>query len=323
MIVGRLAPSPTGAQHLGNARTFLVAWLAARHSGGKIILRIEDLDSPRIKPWAVEQAIEDLHWLGLDWDEGPDRGGPAGPYIQTERSELYQEALQVLIAKRAVYPCLCTRSDIAEAASAPHLGGEGPIYPGTCRNREWQTADLDPAEYCFRFRCSDRASQWHDRVAGAQRCIPAVSLGDFPVTRKGGAAAYQLAVVVDDAAMGVTQVVRGDDLLQSTFRQLEIYEALFGDRIKRGEFSPPQFAHLPLVVGKDRRRLAKRHGDSRLAWYRERGVRPQAILGWAAASIGLIDHREDVSAVELIGEFSWNRIHHEPTLVDPLSFLGL
>src|SRR6056297_762222 len=131
-VLGRLAPSPTGAQHLGNARTYLLAWLAARSVGGELLLRIEDIDSPRVKPWATKQAIDDLRWLGLDWDEGPDVGGPHAPYIQTERDQTYQQALLRLRAMNRIYPCTCSRTDIAEAASAPHIGSEGPIYPGTC-----------------------------------------------------------------------------------------------------------------------------------------------------------------------------------------------
>lgn len=323
MIVGRLAPSPTGAQHLGNARTFLLAWLSARSCGGRVILRIEDIDSPRVKSWAVRQAIEDLRWLGLDWDAGPvlDETGevrqdPANSlsYIQTERTALYDAALQRVIETDRAYPCVCTRSDIAAAASAPHLDHESPIYPATCSH--WHSGDPLPAEenFCWRFRIADEPSAFDDRLVGKCQFDPLRELGDFPITRKEGAAAYQLAVVVDDAAMGVTEVVRGDDLLASTVRQLQLYTVL--------GLEPPEFAHVPLVLGPDGRRLAKRHGDTRLSTFRAAGVRPERILGWAAASAGIIDREEPLAAVELIGQFSWATLSREPVTVDAERFLA-
>ncbi|XZE55654.1 tRNA glutamyl-Q(34) synthetase GluQRS [Planctomycetaceae bacterium SH139] len=304
MVVGRLAPSPTGAQHLGNARTYLLAWLAARSAGGRVILRIEDIDSPRVKPWATQQAIDDLHWLGLDWDEGPDIGGPSTPYLQTERVKSYDTALRQLIDADLVYPCVCSRTDIAAAASAPHAGEEGPLYPGTCA--AWQAGHpLPPADqFCWRFRSSAETFEFIDLLRGPQTLSPARQLGDFPVTRKGGQAAYQLAVVVDDAAMEVTQVVRGDDLLLSTFRQLELYRAL--------GLPAPEFAHVPLVVGPDGRRLAKRHGDTRLSWYREQGVTPQAIIGWCAFSSGLLAEQQACTPADLLANFSWSKIPLQP-----------
>jgi glutamyl-tRNA synthetase len=314
IVVGRLAPSPTGAQHLGNARTYLLAWLSARSSGGRVIARIEDIDSPRVKPWAMQQALEDLRWLGLDWDEGPDVGGPCGPYLQTQRTASYRAALERLIAAGHVYPCVCTRSDIAAAASAPHSGDEGLIYPGTCA--VWRSGDPLPteAEYCWRFRVADHQLAIEDGLLGRQTCHPAGELGDFPITRKGGAAAYQLAVVVDDAAMGITEVVRGDDLLPSAFRQLELCGAL-------GYRQPAQF-HVPLVVGRDGRRLAKRHGDTRLSHLRERGIRPESIVGWAAHSAGLIDTPEDCRPADLIDVFAWARVRRDSVIVDEAEWLS-
>lgn len=309
MVVGRLAPSPTGAQHLGNARTFLLAWLSVRSRGGRVILRIEDIDSPRVKPWAVQQAADDLRWLGLDWDEGPDLPGPAGPYVQTERAERYEAALQRLIDADQAYPCICSRTDVAEAASAPHHKHEGPVYAGTCSH--WRPGEPLPSDqaFCWRFRTANRPRRFEDQVAGEIQLNPATELGDFPLTRRGGPAAYQLAVVVDDAAMGITEVVRGDDLLISTVRQLELYEAL--------GLEPPQFAHVPLVLGPDGRRLAKRHGDTRLSWFRERGIPAEKIIGWAAASAGLRESDEPISARELVDQFDWTRIRREPAVVDP------
>src|SRR6056297_1154878 len=312
-VLGRLAPSPTGAQHLGNARTYLLAWLAARSVGGELLLRIEDIDSPRVKPWATAQAIEDLRWLGLDWDAGPDLGGPHAPYIQTERVALYDAAWQRLVAKGLAYPCTCSRKDIAVAASAPHetsvgaLHGEGVIYPGTCA--AWTTGDpLPPAgTYCWRFRATDQTLGFVDRLQGEKKVNSARVLGDFPLTRKSGEAAYQLAVVVDDAEMKVNQVVRGDDLIPSTFRQLELFAAL--------AHAPPEFLHVPLVYGSDGRRLAKRHGDTRLNTFRKQGVLPQQIIGWAAASIGLIDRPIDIQPRDLVAEFSFAKLSRSQTVV--------
>jgi glutamyl-tRNA synthetase len=304
MIVGRLAPSPTGAQHLGNARTYLIAWLAARAVAGRVILRVEDIDTPRVKPWATKQAMDDLRWLGLDWDEGPDIGGPAAPYLQTERTLFYQQALERLIAAGQAYPCVCTRSDIEQAASAPHVGQEGPRYPGTCSH--WQLGDPLPQAktYCWRLRSQDQKLQIDDIVVGRVELNPANDLGDFPLTRKDSQAAYQLAVVVDDAAMGVNQVVRGDDLLPSAFRQLQICRAL--------DLPIPQYAHLPLVVGHDGKRLAKRHGDTRLSWYREKGIRAQQIIGWAAYSIGLTDAYCECCPADLLDTFAWEKLSARP-----------
>jgi glutamyl-tRNA synthetase len=309
--IGRLAPSPTGAQHIGNARTYLLAWLAARAAGGRVILRIEDIDSPRVKRGAAEQAVEDLRWLGLDWDEGPDRGGPHAPYVQTERRARYADALARLQVAERVYPCTCSRSDVAEAASAPHLGQEGPVYPGTCAGRragdaprllaarESSAAGAVPA-FAWRLRTTDALRRLDDLVAGPQQCQVARELGDFVVAKADGSPAYQLAVVIDDHAMGVTHVVRGDDLLPSAFRQLELYD-FFG-------WSPPQFAHVPLVVGPDGRRLAKRHGDTRLATLRQAGVAPERLIGLLAWSCGLLGEPRSVRAMELIPDFELARV---------------
>ncbi|MCS6976150.1 MAG: tRNA glutamyl-Q(34) synthetase GluQRS [Gemmatales bacterium] len=297
-VVGRLAPSPTGAQHVGNARTYLIAWLSARSRSGRVVLRIEDIDSPRVKPGAAEQALEDLRWLGLDWDDGP--------ILQTPRLPLYQAALDKLKAAERVYPCTCTRADIERAASAPHLDHEGPPYPGTCAHR--RAADAAVLErtgqrFAWRFRSEPGPFRFEDAFLGAVT-VPAELCGDFVVWKSAGTPAYQLAVVVDDAAMGVTEVIRGDDLVPSTPRQLQLYRAL--------ALTPPRFCHVPLVVGPDGRRLAKRHGDTRLSTLRQAGVRAEELIGYLAHSCGWLDRPRPISARELIPRFDLRTIPRQP-----------
>src|SRR5688500_128720 len=233
-LVGRLAPSPTGVLHLGNARTFLLAWLSVRCRGGRLLLRIEDIDGPRVKPGAEAQLLEDLRWLGLDWD---------GPAIrQTERLAAYQAAGARLLGAGRAYPCVCSRREVEEAASAPHeSAGEGPVYPGTCAGRFASLAEArarsgrDPA---VRFRVDVDAVPFVDGFLGPQQ---GRIRGDFVIQKRQALPAYQLAVVVDDAAQGVTEVLRGDDLLPSTPRQLLLYRAL--------DLRAPAFTHVPLVIG--------------------------------------------------------------------------
>jgi glutamyl-tRNA synthetase len=306
-IVGRLAPSPTGAQHIGNARSYLLGWLSIRSRGGKVILRMEDIDSPRIKPGAAQQAIEDLAWLGLDWDEGPDKGGPHAPYVQTQRLKYYQEALELLKTAEQVYPCTCSRTDVASAASAPHIGQEGPRYPGTCANRH--AADAEELTkrgrtFSWRFRASATNHELQDRIAGIRTCNVSEELGDFVVAKSDGSPAYQLAVVVDDLAMGVTEVLRGDDLLPSAFRQLDLYQFL--------KAPPPNFAHVPLVIGEDDRRLAKRHGDTRISMLREANVPAARLVGFLAWSAGLRSTPEPLIPQELLADFQLDKIPRQP-----------
>ncbi len=297
--VGRLAPSPTGAQHVGNARTYLIAWLSARARGGRVVLRLEDIDSPRIKPGAAEQALDDLRWLGLDWD--------GEPLVQTRRLPLYQDALRRLRERELVYPCTCTRGDVERAASAPHADHEGPVYPGTCAGRRAADADgLGDRPFAWRFRVG-ASPAFVDLYRGPTHIDLRQTGGDFVVWKSAGTPAYQLAVVVDDAAQGVTEVVRGDDLIPSTPRQLLLYAAL--------GLAPPAFAHVPLVVGPDGRRLAKRHGDTRLAVLRQAGVRPKALLGLLAWSCGWLARPDPVSARDLLPRFRLGAIPRQPLLL--------
>jgi glutamyl-tRNA synthetase len=284
----RLAPSPTGALHLGNARTFLVNWLLARKLGWHILLRIEDLDGPRIKAGADGQLIDDVQFLGLDWDEGP--------IYQSTRSAKYRAAIDSLLQRGLAYPCICTRREVDLALSAPHAEDGSAIYPGTCRGRfasieqAKETSGKNPA---IRFAAPDREVEFDDDFAGHQTINVARRLGDFVIAKSDGLAAYQLAVVVDDLDAGITHVVRGNDLLESTFRQILLYEAL-GETAKI-----PHYIHLPLVVGTDGRRLAKRHGDTRIALYRDLGVTRSRLLQLLARWCGItpaggIDHPQQL-----------------------------
>lgn len=314
LYVGRLAPAPTGALHLGNARTFLVAWLRARKAGGKVILRIEDLDHPKVKPDAVDQLYRDLEWMGLDWD--------GGPRVQSRNLERYAHVLDRLRGCGRVYPCVCTRKDLEQCLSAPNAGDEARErrYPGTCRGRFGNACGaerLSGREAAWRFRVTDgEATSFVDGFAGAQESVLSEWSGDFPVAR-GDRAGYQLAVVVDDHDMGVTEVVRGDDLLASTHRQIVLYRAL--------GWEAPRFHHLPLVVGPDGRRLAKRHGDTRVAVLREAGKGPERLLGWLAKSCGWAGGLREMSLAEIRDACDFGALPHERVVVDKtdLAWLGL
>jgi glutamyl-tRNA synthetase len=309
-IRGRFAPSPTGPLHLGNARTALLSWLAARATGGAYLMRVEDLDGPRVRPGLEARILEELRWLGLDWDEGPDVGGPAGPYRQSERLPRYAAALERLREAGRAYPCFCSRAEIAAASQAPHgPSDEGPRYPGTCRG-------LPAAEVAR--RAAARRPAWRlavdpgpvafeDGVHGPRAHDVAAEVGDFVIARADGIPAYQLAVVVDDAAMGVTDVVRGDDLLSSTARQLLLYQAL--------GLPAPRFAHVPLVVGEDGARLAKRHGARSLGELREAGADPAAVAGLLAALSGLAPEGARATPRELVAGFTLRKIPRAPAVL--------
>jgi len=260
---GRLAPSPTGYLHVGHALTFWRAQERCRTRNGTLVLRVEDLDRERCRPEFREAVSEDLRWFGLQWDEGP--------FLQSERRPLYLEAWKHLRDRGLIYPCSCSRRDVLSAASAPHLEDEEPIYPGVCRpSRLAIPAVEDPAGVNWRFRVSEGETlQFIDHGAGPQRAVGGVAFGDFVVWRKDDVPAYQLAVVVDDAVMQITEVVRGADLLRSTFRQLLLYRAL--------GWAPPDFCHLPLVTDSLGKRLAKRDDALSLRVFRAEGVTPNEI----------------------------------------------
>ena len=264
---GRIAPSPTGYLHLGHAITFWRAQERARAAGGKLILRIEDLDLARCRPEFRAAIIEDLKWFGLSWEEGPDADGPFAPYIQSERRARYLEAWEKLRAGGFIYPCRCSRKDVMEAALAPHDEGAEPIYPGTCRSLILPP-ETAAATTHWRMRVPNGEKiEYVDLRLGEQRAVAGKDFGDFIVWRKDDVPAYQLAVVVDDAAMEITEVVRGEDLLLSTFRQLLLYRAL--------NLQPPEFYHAPLVLDESGTRLSKRHAALSLRALRESGVKPE------------------------------------------------
>jgi glutamyl-tRNA synthetase len=274
---GRLAPSPTGYLHLGHSRTFWIAQQRARASDGVLVLRNEDLDAQRFKLEFVGAMIEDLKWFGFEWQEGPDCGGPFGPYNQSERREFYLGAMRKLLAGGFVYPCTCSRSDVRRALSAPHQGEDEPVYPGTCREKfklssEEGAFDPDnkggsPLKRNWRFRVPDGEKiAFADGLCGPQQFVAGKDFGDFVVWRHDGVPAYQLSVVVDDAAMRITEVVRGADLLPSTARQLLLYRAL--------GVPAPQFYHCPLMTDEKGVRLAKRHDALSLRRLRAEGNSP-------------------------------------------------
>ena len=325
LVRGRLAPSPTGRLHLGNAWAFLLAWLAARSagglsdgvsgglSGGQVVLRMEDIDPERSRPEHAEAIMADLRWLGLDWDEGPDAPGPYGPYEQSRRLEGYAAAIDALTAAGRTYPCFCTRKELRELAGAPHArtAGDGsPAYPGTCRNlTPEQQAELlrQGRKPALRLRCDDISLAFDDRVAGPQRHTLTECGGDFALRRSDGVFAYQLAVVLDDIAMNISQVVRGDDILTSTPRQLFLYQLL--------NAAPPQYAHLPLVVDAQGERLAKRHQALTLAELRAAGASPGAVVGYLAWRAGLQGAPHKRSASELVAGFSFAPLPREAVVL--------
>jgi len=292
---GRYAPSPSGPLHLGNLRTALLAWLQARLAEQPFILRMEDLDLPRIKIGSGEQIIKDLHWLGLNWNQGPDCGGPAAPYEQSARTPFYQLAFEQLLEQDLIYPCYCSRKDIQHAASAPHSHEYGSIYPGTCRDPK-QRAEMRQRHpdktAAWRYRVPTRTIEFEDRIIGSISQSLDQEVGDFVIKRADGLFAYQLAVVVDDGMMGITDVVRGADLLDSSARQIELFEAL--------GYPVPTFWHVPLMVDSAGARLSKRDGSDSLEVWRQQGKSAEDVVGYLAHSAGLIDEARPLSAQTLI-----------------------
>ena len=307
MTVGRYAPSPSGRMHLGNLCCCLLAWLSAKSQGGRVVLRIEDLDQARCPRKFAELLQQDLDWLGLAADEGGDKGGPHGPYYQSERSGIYQQFYEILWKKGLVYPCFCSRSQL-HAADAPHRSDGQVVYAGTCRNlTPEQVAERSrrrpPA---WRVKVPDETIGFTDGHLGYYQENLARDCGDFYLRRADGVFAYQLAVVVDDALMGVTQVVRGEDLLSSTPRQLWLYRTL--------GLPAPEFFHMPLLLAPDGRRLSKRDGDESLENLQAKYT-PEEIIGRLAWVCGLQKAPDPRTPAELADDFSWEKVPRQDILL--------
>lgn len=285
----RFAPSPTGQMHPGHARTALVTWLQARKHGGQIVMRIEDIDRPRVVPGSADAICRDHEWLGLDWDEGP--------IFQSSRDEAYERALAQLDEAGLVYPCTCSRKEIAAIASAPH-GDDGVRYPGTCRNG----APKPDQPNALRFVFEDPSPGFDDVLCGSYP--EGRTGGDFVLRRADGMWAYQLAVVVDDAEEGISEVIRGEDLLSSTPRQIALYRAL--------GYPVPRFAHVGLVVDGEGARLATRHGATSIDSLREAGRSPEQVIGDLACSLGLTETAAPIRAEELIERFELTQVSRSP-----------
>jgi glutamyl-tRNA synthetase len=296
---GRLAPSPTGPIHLGNAWAFLLAWLAARSRQGTVILRIEDIDPQRSRSEYADAILEDLAWLGLDWDHGPGSEGPFGPCRQSERLRFHVQAISRLEAAGRVYPCYCTRRELRTLAGAPHVGDEGAPYPGTCRNlspAQREKAEAEGRRACLRLDTQGETVRFNDAVQGTQSFSLADCGGDFALRRSDGIVAYQLATAVDDGLMGITQVVRGRDLLPSTPRQVILLRAL-GHAV-------PTYAHVPMLLDETGERLAKRHGSLALRSLRESGVSGAAVTGLLGRLAGIHPDGAPCTPHDLVQAFS-------------------
>ena len=301
-VVGRFAPTPSGRMHLGNVFAALIAWLSVRAQKGKMVLRMEDLDTQRTSEEFAAILRDDLLWLGLEWDEETPQ--------QSKRSNVYDTYFEKLKDMGLLYPCYCTRSEL-HSVNAPHLADGTYMYPGTCRNLTSLPADRDPS---WRIKVPDRMWELEDRVFGHYAENLATGCGDFVVRRADGVYVYQLAVTVDDGEAGVTEVVRGMDLLSSAPRQMYL-QSLFG-------FSHPTYGHVPMLMAPDGRRLSKRDKDldlGRLRLY----CKPEKLIGTLAFSAGLIDRNISVSAKELAAHFDWKRLHKEDIYLDGTRLLGV
>lgn len=316
---GRYAPSPTGEIHLGNASSALLAWLSVRSRGGTFVMRVEDLDRNRARTDLVGRILRDLAWLGLDWDEGGGAGGPHEPYDQWSRRERYRSAFSRLARDGRLYRCFCSRKDIAAAASAPQTPGEERRYPGTCSvlaPEEAENRVAEGARYAWRFRVPTDVPLGFDDLVHGRWGDQLPPPGDFVVWRSDEVPAYQLAVVVDDAEMCIDEVIRGDDLLPSTVRQLLLYRAL--------DWRPPVFGHVPLLLGGDGVRLSKRHAGITLRELREAGWSAAQIVGRLAHIVGLRETPEPTPAASLVEGFSWTRVARaaDGIVVDPEGWRG-
>jgi glutamyl-tRNA synthetase len=307
----RFAPSPTGELHVGNARTALFNWMFARHHGGSFILRIEDTDESRSAQSYQVNLLNDLSWLGLDWDEGPQKEGMYGPYRQSERLDIYKKHLQTLIDADLVYPCYCTEEELEEERQALILSKRMPRYMGKCRNLtqdERKMRENEGRKHSFRFKVHPQVIEFEDLIRGAMK-FEGEAVGDFIIVRSNGMPAYNFAVVIDDHLMGITHVIRGEDHLSNTALQLMLYKA-FG-------FAPPTFVHHSLILGKDRAKLSKRHGSVSVGEFRKQGILPEALINY----LGLLgssftDGREVLTREEMITDFALERASKSGAIFD-------
>ena len=307
----RFAPSPTGELHVGNARTALFNWMFARHHGGSFILRIEDTDESRSAQSYQVNLLNDLSWLGLDWDEGPQKEGMYGHYRQSERLDIYKKHLQTLIDADLVYPCYCTEEELEEERQALILSKRMPRYMGKCRNLtadERKQRENEGRKHSFRFKVHPQVIEFEDLIRGAMK-FEGEAVGDFIIVRSNGMPAYNFAVVIDDHLMGITHVIRGEDHLSNTALQLMLYKA-FG-------FAPPTFVHHSLILGKDRAKLSKRHGSVSVGEFRKQGILPEALINY----LGLLgssftDGREVLTREEMITDFALERASKSGAIFD-------
>ncbi len=310
----RFAPSPTGDLHVGNIRTALFDWAYARHTGGTFLFRIEDTDTTRVTDEYIQAAIDTLKWLGLDWDEGPEVGGPNGPYLQSQRLDIYAKWAQTFLDQGDAYHCYCAPDELEAVREEQRKANVAPGYNGHCRDLTAEQIAVYKAqgrEAVVRMRMPDGTTTFTDEIRGDvtfdHKFVP-----DFAMVRADGSPLYTLAVAVDDVMMGVTHVLRGEDLLSSTPRQIRVYQAI---DVKPEEY--PVFAHLPFVMGQDNAKLSKRNGEVSIAWYREQGYLPEAIcnylalLGWSPG-----DDRENISMKELTELFTVEKVHSSPARFD-------
>lgn len=310
----RFAPSPTGDLHVGNIRTALFDWAYARHTGGKLIFRIEDTDRERVTDEYIGRAVETMKWLGLQWDEGPEVGGPYGPYLQSERLDIYTEWAQRFIAQGDAYKCYCTPEELEARREKQREANQAPGYDGACRNlspEQIARFEGEGRKPAIRMQMPEGETRFHDLIRGEvafeHKFVP-----DFVLMRGDGSPLYTLAVAVDDVLMKVTHILRGEDLLSSTPRQIRVYQAM---GVTPEDF--PAFAHLPFVMGQDNAKLSKRNGEVSIAWYREEGFLPEAIcnylalLGWSPG-----DDRENISMKELVDLFTVERVNSSPARFD-------
>ena len=308
----RFAPSPTGALHVGGAHTALFAWLFARHEGGKFILRIEDTDEVRSTQESLGAIYDGLSWIGIDWDEGPDLGGPSGPYIQSERLDTYNQYVDQLLASGRAYPCYCTPEELEERQEIMRQRGIPPRYDGRCRDlseearRRFESEGRKP---CVRFRMREGGTTLVNDIIRGEVGFDNALMGDFVIRKTSGYPTYHMAVVVDDYLMRISHVIRAEEHLSNTPRHLQLMEAL--------NFEPPQFAHLPIILGTDRTKLSKRHGAVNLMDYEEQGFLPEAmrnflaLIGWSTGS-----EEEILDLDELIEKFRLENVSKSPGIFD-------